>query len=182
MLQLEIPLNPEGWDEVKQEFVLPKVQVLELEHSLVSVHRWESKWKKAFLSDKPKTQEETISYIKCMTLTPNVDPDVYAHLTNKHMDQINEYITDSMTATYLPKENGGKKSREVTTSELIYYWMIALQIPVEFQYWHLNQLLALIRVCNMKNTPNNKKKSNRELIKEYAAMNAARRQELNSKG
>lgn len=181
MLRLEIPLNPEGWDEVKQEFVLPKVQVLELEHSLVTIHKWESKWKKAFLSEKAKTPEETIDYIKCMTQTPNVDPDVYNHLTSKHVDQVNDYITDSMTATYLPKEKSGKKSHDVTTSELIYYWMIALQIPSEYQHWHLNQLLALIQVCNMKNSPK-KKKSNRELIKEYAAINAARRQELNSKG
>jgi hypothetical protein len=181
MLRLVIPISPEGWDESRQEFVESKVQVLELEHSLVALQAWESKWHKAFLSKKEKTEEETLDYIRCMTLTPNVDPDVYNHLTSENVKQINDYISNPMTATYFPQDQSSKNSREVTTAELIYYWMIALQIPVEFKNWHLNQLLTLIKVCNMKNAPA-KKRSGRQLIQDYAAMNAARKKEWNSKG
>ena len=181
MLQIMIPISPEGWDESKNEFVEPKCKTLQLEHSLVSISKWESKWKKAFLSKNAKTYEETIDYIKCMTLTQNVDPDVYNHLTEDNMRQINEYIEDSMTASvvYEPENKGG--SRDVITSELIYYWMISLQIPVEFQKWHLNRLLSLIKVINAKNSPP-KKRSSREIMQSNAAINAARRKKYNTKG
>ena len=181
MLQIMIPISPEGWDESKNEFVEPKCKTLQLEHSLVSISKWESKWKKAFLSKNAKTYEETIDYIKCMTLTQNVDPDVYSHLTEDNMRQINEYIEDSMTASvvYEPENTGG--SRDVITSELIDYWMISLQIPVEFQKWHLNRLLSLIKVINAKNSPQ-KRRSSREIMQSNAAINAARRKKYNTKG
>lgn len=182
MLRIEIPIGPEYWDEAKMEFVGPEVQVLELEHSLLSLSKWESKWCKAFLTKQEKTAEETIDYIKCMTLTENVDPEVYNHLTMKNIEQINAYIEAPMTATvFYEDKNKGKTSRETTTAELIYYWMIALNIPFECQEWHLNRLLTLIRVCNIKNEPP-KKMSKRDIMSRNAALNAARRKQLNSKG
>lgn len=181
MLQITIQLSPEGWDEEKQEFVDPEVQVLELEHSLVSVSKWESKWCKSFISNPEKTPEETIDYIRCMTITPNVDPEVYEYLSNDNIIAINNYIEAPMTATYFNERKNGKTSRETVTSELIYYWMIALNIPFECQYWHLNRLITLVRVCQIKNTPP-KKMSRGEIMSRNAALNAARRQQMNTKG
>lgn len=181
MLQLIVPISPEGWDEEKQMFIEPKKQVLQLEHSLLSVSKWESKWCKAFLSKKDKTPEETLDYVKCMTITQNVDPDVYSHLTNANIAQINKYIESPMTATTFSNEQNGRGGREVITAELIYYWMIALQIPFECQKWHLNRLMTLIKVCNIKNQPP-KKMSRREATSRNARLNAARRQQLNTRG
>lgn len=181
MLQIKIPLSPEGWDEEKNEFVEPKVQVLQLEHSLVSLSKWESKWCKPFLSKTPKTSEETMDYIKFMTITQNVKPEVYERLTQSNIDEINRYIESPMTATTFVEDKNGKSSREIITSELIYYWMVALQIPFECQKWHLNRLITLIRVCNIKNAPP-KKMSKRDIMSRNAALNAARRKQLNSKG
>ena len=181
MLQLKIPLTNEGWDEEKQEFVEPKIQVLQLEHSLVSLSKWESKWCKSFISNNNKTDEEILDYVKCMTITQNVDPAVYKRLTRDNVKEINDYIAAPMTATYFPEDKNGKKNREVITSELIYYWMVALQIPFECQKWHLNRLLTLIRVCNIKNAPP-KKMGKKATASEYARLNAARRAQLNTKG
>lgn len=181
MLQITIPLSPEGWDEEKQEFVAPKEQTLQLEHSLVSLSKWESKWCKAFLTKAEKTPEETLDYIKCMTITQNVNPEVYKHLTTSNVEQVNEYIGAPMTATYLSEDKNGKGNSEIVTAELIYYWMIALNIPFECQKWHLNRLLTLIRVCNIKNAPP-KKRSRKEIMSRNAALNAARRQRYNTKG
>lgn len=172
---------PEGWDEQKQEFVEPKVQVLQLEHSLVSLRKWESKWCKSFLSKKEKTVEETIDYIKCMTLTQNVNPEVYNHLTKRHIEQINDYISAPMTATYFVEEKTPGQRQDVVTAELIYYWMIALQIPFECQKWHLNQLMSLIKVCNIKNAPP-KKMSKQAMASRNAALNEARRKQWGTKG
>lgn len=180
MLQIVIP-GQELWDEQKQEFINTKEQVLQLEHSLISLSKWEAKWCKVFLSRQEKTQEETIDYIKCMTITPNVDPEVYNNLTRENIKEIEDYIAAPMTATYFSSDNAGKSSREQVTSELIYYWMIALNIPFECQKWHLNRLLTLIKVCNIKNQPP-KKMSKREIMSRNAALNAARRQQLNTKG
>ena len=180
MLRITIPAV-EQWDEAKQEFVNTKEQTLQLEHSLVSLSKWESRWKKAFLSKKDKTYEETLDYIKCMTITQNVDPEVYKHLTNANIEQINAYISDPMTATYFSDDKNAKASRETVTAELIYYWMISLNIPPEYQKWHLNRLLALIRVCEIKNSPP-KKRSKKEIMQQNAALNAARRKRLNTRG
>lgn len=180
MLQITIP-GAEYFDDAKQEFVYEKEQTLQLEHSLVSLSKWESKWKKAFLSGKDKSYEETLDYIKCMTITKNVNPSVYSRLTNENLEQINSYISDPMTATYFPKDETKKNSREVVTSELIYYWMIAMNVPPEYQKWHLNRLLSLIRVCEIKNAPP-KKMGRKELMSRNAALNAARRKRLNTRG
>jgi hypothetical protein len=181
MLRITVPLGPEGWDEQKQEFIEPKVQVLQLEHSLVSLSKWESKWCKPFFSKTTKTTEETLDYIKCMTVTQNVNPDVYNHLTQSNIEEIHNYIEAPMTATTFLEDKNSKHNRETITAELIYYWMISLQIPPEYQKWHLNKLLTLIRVCNIKNAPP-RKMSKREIMSRNAQLNAARRQQLKSKG
>lgn len=180
---LQITISPtEQWDESKQEFVYPKAYTLQLEHSLVSLSKWESKWNKAFLSKRDKTYEETLDYIRCMTITKNVDPEAYLYLSNENIDAINRYIDAPMTATYFREDDdrrGG--SRETVTSELIYYWMISLNIPFECQKWHLNRLLTLIKVCNIKNAPP-KRRSRREIMSQNAKLNAARRKQLNTRG
>lgn len=176
MLEITIP-GAELWDEENQQFIYIKEQTLRLEHSLVSLSKWESKWCKPFLSKSDKTLEETIDYIKCMTLTQNVDPIVYSCLTQDNITKINEYIQAPMTATTFMEDKNGRPSRETVTSELVYYWMIALQIPVEFQKWHLNRLLTLIRVCNVKNQPPKKMTK-----AERSKLNAARRKKLGTRG
>ncbi len=181
MLKIEVPLSPEGWDEEKQEFIEEQTITLCLEHSLVSLSKWESKWCKSFFSKQAKSDEETIDYIKCMSLNEDVSSDVYAHLSMQNIMDINKYIEAPMTATHITEPKGGKPNKDVVTSELIYYWMIALNIPFECQYWHLNRLLTLIQVCNVKNQPD-KKMSRSETMKQYAALNAARRKKYNSKG
>ena len=181
MLTITVPAS-EQWDESKQEFVYTKECTLELEHSLVSLYNWESKWCKPFNSKTEKTYEETIDYIRCMTLNRHVDPAVYRCLTNENINEINAYIAAPMTATKFSKNlSGGKSSNEQVTAELIYYWMIALNIPFECQKWHLNKLLTLIKVCNLKSQPP-KKMSKREIMNQNAAINAARRKKYNTKG
>lgn len=182
MLRITVP-EAEFYDEAEQVFITTKEQKLCLEHSLVSVSKWESKWKKAFLTEKEKSTEELVDYVRCMTLTQNVDPNVYLALTNKNLDDVTDYIKDAMSATCFPKEETkpGPKNRDVITSELIYYWMIAYTIPMECQKWHLNRLINLIRICQMKNTPD-KKMSKAEVAKRHKALNAARRKKLGTKG
>lgn len=173
MLTIVVP-SSELWDESNKCFISTKETTLVLEHSLVSISKWESKWHKAFLSKKEKTNEEVIDYVRCMTITQNVDPNVYLVLTSKNLEAVNKYISDPMTATYIPEEKNGAPNRDVPTSELIYYWMASMNIPFECQKWHLNRLLMLIQVFNYKNRPK-KKHSQQELASKYAAMNAARR-------
>ena len=180
MLKITIPAK-ELFDESTQTFIETEEQTLELEHSLVTISKWESKWCKSFISTKEKTYSETIDYIKCMTLTQNVKPEVYNRLTKDNVDTIMAYINAPMTATFFSNKEQAKQSSEQVTSELIYYWMISLNIPFECQKWHLNRLLTLVKVCNVKNSPR-KKMSKRDLASQNAARNAARRAKLNSKG
>ena len=180
MLQITVPAT-ECWDDKKQEFISIKEQTLQLEHSLVSLSKWESKWCKPFLHTDNKTDEEVLDYIKCMTITQNIDESIYDRLTSSNIEAVMDYISAPMTATWFSNEKKPGVSREKTTSELIYYWMIALNIPFECQKWHLNRLLTLIRVCNVKNAPP-KKMSKRDIMSRNAALNAARRKQMNSKG
>ena len=180
MLQITVP-DIELYDERKGEFVKVRGATLQLEHSLVSLSKWESKWCKSFLSNSDKTDEEILDYIRCMTITQNVDPDIYNYLSNDNIIQINKYIEAPMTATYFSEDKTKKGGREIVTAELIYYWMIALNIPFKCEKWHLNRLLTLIRVCNIKNAPP-KKRSRRDILSRNAALNAARKQQLNTRG
>lgn len=180
MLQITVP-DTELWDESRLEFINVKGQTLSLEHSLVSVSKWESKWCKAFLAKGEKTIEETIDYIRCMTITQNVNPLIYSCLTVANINAVDEYITAPMTATYFFDNTNRSHGREQITSELIYYWMIALNIPFECQKWHLNRLLTLIRVCEIKNRPA-KKRSMREIMERNTALNEIRKKQLNTKG
>lgn len=180
MLRLVIPAR-ELWDGRKSQFVYTKEQTLQLEHSLISLSKWESKWQKAFLSRKEKTQEESLDYIRCMLISPNVDPSVISALPGQAIETINEYISAPMTATYFREDKNERNSREVVTAELIYYWMISLNIPFECQKWHLNRLLALIKTCSIKNSPP-KKRSTKEIMSQNAALNAARKKQLNTRG
>lgn len=181
MLTIVVP-EIDDYDPKTQTFTFYKKEVLTLEHSLVSISKWESKWKKPFLSEEEKTPEEILDYIRCMTVSPaNVDPIVYTHLPMSAIKRINEYIADPMTATTIREERGAKRSREIITSELIYYWMIALQIPFECQKWHLSRLMTLIRICNIKNEPE-KKMSRGEIYRQNSALNAARRKMHGTKG
>lgn len=179
MLKIVVP-ELELWDEEKQEFSTLKETTIQLEHSLVSISKWESKWHKAFLSKKDKSNEEIIDYIRCMTITQNVPEDVYYRLSDENMEAINKYIDDPMTATYF-HDDEQDNSRETVTSELIYYWMIIQNIPVNFEKWHLNRLLSLIKVCDIKNSPP-KKMSSKEIMRRNSALNAARRKKYNTKG
>ena len=180
-LRVTIPAG-ELFDEDTQSFINTKEQTLQLEHSLVSLQKWESKWHKPFFNNVKKTREETIDYIKAMTLTQNVDPNVYIFITNKIMDEINEYIENPMTATTFSEEHKGKGIRgETPTTELIYHWMIELNIPFECKKWHLNQLMTLIKVRNIKLQPP-KKRSRRDILSRNAALNAARKKQYNTNG
>ena len=184
MLQITIPAAVrEDYDAKSNTFIyteIEKEQTLCLEHSLVSLSKWESKWHKPFISKNEKTDEELLDYVKCMTRTPNVNPDIYTRLTRDNFDKIEKYIDDSMTATTFSSEQNGKHNREVITAEIIYYWMVSLNIPFECQYWHLNRLITLIRVCNIKNQPP-KKRNSQDTASRYAKLNAARKQKR-SKG
>lgn len=179
MLQITIP-DTELWNEKTNEFVQQKGQVLQLEHSLVSLSKWESKWCKPFLSKIPKTREETIDYIRCMTISQNVHSDIYNGITNDIVDQVSRYIEAPMTATTFSNETK-VINNDIITAEIIYYWMVALNIPFECQKWHLNRLLTLINVCNIKNQPK-KKRGKRDIYSRNAALNAARREKLNTTG
>lgn len=190
MLELKIKAH-EGFDESKNEFVTTKPTTLCLEHSLVSLSKWEAKYRKPYLSTEKKTAEEILYYIKCMTITQNVDPNVYKLLSKEDFKKINDYITDTATATWFNdrKAEGQPPSRpvkEVITSELIYYWMVSYRIPFECQKWHLNRLLTLIRICNVKEAQHNGKgagkMSKRDILAQNRALNAARRQKLGTKG
>lgn len=180
MLKIVIPAS-EQYDSVNNLFYNTKEQALTLEHSLVSVAKWESKWRKPFLDKKhDKTIDEMLDYIKCMTLTQNVNPLVYNNLTSKNIDEVNRYIDEPMTATTFSESNSAT-SREIVTAEIIYYWMTVFNIPFECQKWHLNRLLTLIRVCSIKNAPK-KKMSERELRNRNRSLNKSRRNAMNSRG
>ena len=179
MLQITIPAR-ELWDEEHSCFVNIKEQHLTLEHSLVAISKWESKWHVPFFSKEEKTNEMTIDYIRMMTLTQNVNSNVYNYLTNENVAEIKRYLEDSRTATTFHNDRSAP-NREVITSELIYFWMVHWGIPFECQKWHINRLLTLIRICGVKNQPT-RKMSRQEIMSQNSALNAARRKKFNTRG
>ncbi len=181
MLTITIP-DQELYNEATEEFVNVKGRELRLEHSLVSLSKWESKLHKPFLTKEDKSRTESIEYIKCMTITQNVDVDFYKSIPNAVINEVSAYIENPMTATsFTEQEEKRTINREVITAEIIYYWMVALQIPMECQKWHLNRLLTLINVCNIKNQPK-KKMTRGQIHARNAALNAARRERFKSAG
>lgn len=181
-ITIDIP-SREMFNEKTEEFITIEGVRLKLEHSLVSISKWEQIWKKPFISNTDKTLEETISYVKCMTLTQNVPESAYKGLTRDNIQKINDYISDPMTATWFSEEAKNKKGNSrIVTSELIYCWMIMLNIPVEFEKWHFNRLITLIQVCNEENKAPNKKLSKREIMNRNKSINAARRAAMHSRG
>lgn len=170
--------SKEFWDEQNEEFIVyPEKDVtLILEHSLISISKWESKWHIPFYSEKnDKTKEQLIDYVRCMTINKVSDPLIYNFISQENMDQIANYIDDPMTATTFSGGDQNRGKKEVVTSEIIYYWMIQSNIPLECEKWHINRLLTLIRVCSIKNAPP-KKAGKQKTLQRYAALNAARRQ------
>lgn len=181
MLEIEIP-GETIYDDEKEQFVeVSKTVKLTLEHSLISLSKWEAKYERPFLGDKNQTVEETLDYIKFMTVTRNVDDSVYDRLTRENSVAIANYIAASNTATTFNSFDEKPSSREVITSEIIYYWMVALSIPFECEKWHINRLLTLIRVINEKNKPE-KKIDRQTLLARQRELNEARKKKLNTKG
>jgi len=183
MLTITVP-EMEFFDERTGSFISVKSQTLQLEHSLISLSRWESKWKKPFLNLTNPTMEELQDYVRCMSLNQNVDPMVYRALGAKELQEIQAYISDPHTATTITDRRTtgrGRFRNEIITSELIYYWMIDYEIPFSCEKWHLQRLLMLIRICGIKNTPE-KRMSKNSIFAQNKALNARRRAMLHSKG
>ena len=173
MLELSIR-DTELWDPTAERFYEVKGQTLTLEHSLVSLSKWEAKWHKPFLSDTPLTNEEVLDYIRCMTVNRNVDPLVYNCLTDEQYKAIEDYIADPHTATWFSNKNKDVGPKQVMTAERIYHLMFAYGIDKDCEKWHLNQLLTQIRVEYEESKPQ-KKRSQREIADRHRALNAARR-------
>ena len=181
MLHITIP-ERELFDEANSEFILVKEQSLVMEHSLISISKWEAKWKKPYFSE-DKTTEEILDYFRCMLVSPQkVDPNVFRTLDSETLNTIKDYISDPMTATTISQNSQPRRNREIVTSEIIYYWMIAQNIPIEFEKWHINRLLTLIRVCSIKNDPNKKKMSKSAIARQNHAINKARRAKYGTRG
>lgn len=170
----------ELYNSEKEEFTVIEPFLLSLEHSLVSISKWESKWHKPFLEKNEKTEAELRDYIRCMTLTQNVNPDFYDYIPQNVVATIEKYIDDPMTATTIRDTQNHQPGHQIVTNELIYYWMLQLGIPFECQKWHLNRLLTLIKVCEAKSNP--KKMNKRDIYNQNAQLNAMRRAAMKSRG
>lgn len=173
MLKLVVP-EQTIWDEKDERFIQIPSYELKLEHSLLAISKWESKWNKPFLTDDPKSDEEFRDYIRCMSLDEEIPYEAYGYLNVNQLHEINKYIESPMTATTIHDSSNNGPKREIITAELVYYWMISLQIPFECEQWHFNRLMTLIRVCGIKNSPD-KKMSNDEVMARQKRINAARR-------
>lgn len=180
MLKIRIP-GVEFYDDVNEEFITSDEVVLELEHSLVSLSKWESVFEKPFLKDEEKTTEEVLAYIAAMVLTPEFPPDVLSRLTEANFQEIKDYIDAKRSATWFSDDPHAPRQRQVVTSELIYSWLISYQIPFEVQHWHLNRLLTLIKICNHQNQPP-KKMSKAEIAARNRELNAKRLAEMGTRG
>lgn len=186
MLRLEIAIK-EDYNEETQEFSPAEVVVLRLEHSLVSLSKWESIHKKPFLGPESKTLDETYSYMRQMAVDDDVPQKVFDYLTQKDIQKLNDYINDTMTATWISEPLGPQKPKkpQIVTSELIYSWMIAMEVPFECQYWHLSRLFTLIRVCGVQNTKTSQKinkEDKQRLLEQRRQLNEQRKQQYNTTG
>lgn len=180
MLTVHVPIGEEFYNEETKEFFCETFP-LKLEHSLFSLSKWESFFEKPFLSDTEKTSEETFWYIKAMDLSTETPPDVFAKLSTANVEEINKYISAKMTATWFAKRPDERRSTDTITAEIIYSWMISLNIPFECQHWHFNRLLTMIKVCSEQNAPK-KKMNRREMLAQRQALNAQRKAQMNSSG
>ena len=181
MLRITIP-SRELFDENTYTFTSIKGQTIQLEHSLVSISKWESKWKKPYMSPAPKTPDEFLDYIRCMTITQNVDPNVYYGLTEENINDVLVYIEDPMSARVISSRNNPGARKNTVTSELIYYYMFSFNIPKECEKWHFNRLLNLIDLFSIKNQPKKNKRVTRDDIMERRALNEQRKAMWNTKG
>lgn len=169
------------FNEATEEFVTYPKSTLKLEHSLISISKWESKWHKSFLNAKSYTIEEFRDYIRCMSLDPNITDDMLARINPEHIAKIWDYIKDPMTATVITRRGRQKRAgNSFVTSETIYYWMVSLGIPFECEKWHLNRLLMLVEVCSIKQNP--EKMNKRDAAAMRAMANEANRKRFGSKG
>lgn len=180
MLNITVP-SIRLWNPETEEFTYTSPVSLQLEHSLISLAKWEARWHKPFLTSKQKTPEELLDYIRCMTLTQNVDPDLYKKLPPDVIDKIVFYMNEEQHATTFGNTSNERPSREVVTAEIIYYWMVTFGIPFECQKWHLSRLMALVKVCSIKNSPQ-KKMTAREIQTRNRALNDARRKSMHTRG
>jgi hypothetical protein len=169
------------YDESDEKFSTHGGIELQLEHSLVSLSKWESEFEKPFLGKSGKTTEETLAYIRYMVLTPNPPEDFLQSLSKENMEEINRYIDRKMTATWFSDQPGEPKSREVITAELVYYWMTVFNIPFACETWHINRLFTLIRICNVKQAKP-QKMSRGETARRNRELNAQRRSQLGTRG
>lgn len=173
MLEIEVA-QTELWDPISERFLLVHGMTLMLEHSLVSVSKWEAKWHKTFFNADGLTNEETLDYVRCMTINRSVPDNVYLCLTNEHLEKIRAYIDDPHTATWFSESKDDPSKKRVLTTELLYFYMFSYGIPIDCEKWHLNRLITLIRVCYEETKPK-KKKSKSELAAHHRALNSARR-------
>ena len=181
MLTITLP-ESRAFDERTEEFIIFPPVTLRLEHSLISIHKWESKWHKSYLNNSSLSPEEQLDYIRCMSLDPNFDVTVFGRMKQEDFTKIRDYIADPMTATVIHRRNAKRgNSNEFVTAELIYYWMVEFGIPFECAKWHLNQLLTLIEVCSVKQNTNNKM-NKRDAAAMRAAANDSRRKKLGTRG
>lgn len=180
---LTITPTKEVWDESKEEFISISGKSISIEHSLLSISKWESKWNKVFLAKDPISEEQELDYIKCMTITQNITDEQFVALYLNHMREINEYINSNQSATFFRTRKSSKNSiiREPITSELVYYWMFMYGIPIECQKWHFSRLMNLIQIFSIKNQQP-KKRSKSEIMKENTKLNRERRNKYNTNG
>lgn len=176
MLEIEVVLG-ESFDETTEKFVKSETVRLQLEHSLVSLSKWEAIHEKPFLSSQQRTDEETISYIKAMIVGSEPSPEVFYKLLSDHIDLIMKYVSAKATGTFLPEQPNNSSRREVITSEKIYYWMSKLNIDMSCERWHLNKLFSYLRLHAVLEGP--KKKMT---LEERRTLNAQRKKEWNTTG
>jgi hypothetical protein len=187
VLTIKVAVGVDQVDEQTNEIVNSEYFMLDLEHSLASMSKWESKFEVPFHTDEQKTDEQALWYIHAMTVTPNVPEEVYARLSRENYEEAYAYINSKQTATWFSEAaqgaNGLPARKETITAELVYYWMVAHNIPFEAQYWHLNRLFTLIKVCNEKNAAADKKKrSKADMVRDRKLLNAQRKEQYNTKG